>query len=89
MTGSSVSVPGLLNPGAVLQEKTSRIDRIVAEHQLFSQGLQELQSWVADTTHMLQNYCAPTTDKSVLDSRMIKLEVQKVSVKLHSTAQRF
>lgn len=59
----------------VLQEKTSRIDRIVTEHQLFSQGLKELQNWVADTSHMLQTYCAPTADKNVLDSRMIKLEV--------------
>lgn len=58
-----------------LQEKASRIDRIVTEHQLFSQGLKELQNWVADTSHMLQTYCAPTADKSVLDSRMIKLEV--------------
>lgn len=68
-----------LNSGAVLQEKTSRIDRIVAEHQLFSQGLKELQNWVLDTSHMLQTYCAPTADKSVLDSRMIKLEVRQVS----------
>lgn len=58
-----------------VQEKASRIDRIVTEHQLFSQGLKELQNWVADTSHMLQTYCAPTVDKNVLDSRMIKLEV--------------
>ncbi|MEQ2161686.1 hypothetical protein GOODEAATRI_012073, partial [Goodea atripinnis] len=56
------------------KEKASRIDRIVTEHQLFSQGLDELQNWVADTSHMLQTYSAPTADKSVLDSRMIKLE---------------
>ncbi|KAF1374585.1 hypothetical protein PFLUV_G00230620 [Perca fluviatilis] len=56
------------------KEKTSRIDRIATEHQLFSQGLKELQNWVADTSHMLQTYCAPTSDKNVLDSRMIKLE---------------
>uniref|UniRef100_A0AAV2JAL2 Calponin-homology (CH) domain-containing protein n=1 Tax=Knipowitschia caucasica TaxID=637954 RepID=A0AAV2JAL2_KNICA len=56
------------------KEKASRIERIVNEHQLFSQGLKELQNWVADTSHMLQTYCAPTVDKSVLDSRMIKLE---------------
>lgn len=62
----------------VLQEKASRIDRIVTEHQLFSQGLKDLQNWVADTSHMLQTYCAPTADKNVLDSRMIKLEVCKV-----------
>lgn len=59
----------------ILQEKASRIDRIVSEHQLFSQGLKELQNWVADTSHMLHTYCAPTADKNVLDSRMIKLEV--------------
>jgi len=47
----------------------------VSEHQLFSQGLKELQNWVADTSHMLQTYCTPTADKNVLDSRMIKLEV--------------
>lgn len=62
---------------AALQEKASRIDRIVTEHQLFSQGLKELQNWVADTSHMLQTYCTPTADKNVLESRMIKLEVKK------------
>uniref|UniRef100_A0A8C7ULC6 Spectrin repeat containing, nuclear envelope 1b n=1 Tax=Oncorhynchus mykiss TaxID=8022 RepID=A0A8C7ULC6_ONCMY len=56
------------------KEKASRIDRIVTEHQLFSQGLKELQNWVADTSHMLQTYRTPTADKNVLDSRMIKLE---------------
>lgn len=61
----------------ILQEKASRIDRIVTEHQLFSQGLKELQNWAADTSHMLHTYCAPTADKNVLDSRMIKLEVNK------------
>lgn len=59
------------------QEKASRIDRIVTEHQLFNHGLKELQNWVADTSHMLQTYCAPTADKNVLDSRMIKLEVER------------
>lgn len=61
-----------------LQEKASRIDRIVTEHQLFSQGLKELQNWVVDTSHMLQTYCTPTADKNVLESRMIKLEVEKI-----------
>ncbi|KAK6304736.1 hypothetical protein J4Q44_G00253220 [Coregonus suidteri] len=60
--------------GVTSLEKSSRIDRIVTEHQLFSQGLKELQNWVADTSHMLQTYCTPTADKNVLDSRMIKLE---------------
>nr|XP_057913481.1 nesprin-1 isoform X6 [Doryrhamphus excisus] len=56
------------------KEKASRIERIVTEHQLFTHGLKELQNWVADTGHMLHTYCAPTADKNVLDSRMIKLE---------------
>ncbi|XP_052352542.1 nesprin-1-like isoform X4 [Oncorhynchus keta] len=56
------------------KEKASRIDRIVTEHQLFSQELKELQNWLADTSHMLQTYRTPTADKNVLDSRMIKLE---------------
>ncbi|XP_037550764.1 nesprin-1 [Nematolebias whitei] len=56
------------------KEKASRIDRIVTEHQLFSQGLKELQNWMVDTSHMLQTYSTPTADKNILDSRMIKLE---------------
>ncbi|RXM34120.1 Nesprin-1 [Acipenser ruthenus] len=56
------------------KEKASRIERIVSEHQLFSQGLKELQDWVADANHMLASYCSPTADKNVLDSRMSKLE---------------
>ena len=68
-SGTITSVPRFL------QEKASRIDRIVTEHQMFAQGLKELQNWVTDTSHMLQTYCAPTADKNVLDSRMIKLEV--------------
>ncbi|RXM34940.1 Nesprin-1 [Acipenser ruthenus] len=56
------------------KEKASRIERIVSEHQLFSQGLKELQDWVADANHMLVSYCSPTADKNVLDSRMSKLE---------------
>ncbi|XP_029943278.1 nesprin-1-like [Salarias fasciatus] len=57
-----------------LQEKASRIERIVSEHQQFSQGLQDLQTWVSDTAHTLQTYCAPTADRAVLDCRMVKLE---------------
>lgn len=30
---------------------------------------------MADTSHMLHSYCSPTADKNVLDSRVIKLEV--------------
>ncbi|KAM9666884.1 nesprin-1 isoform 11-T14 [Trichechus inunguis] len=57
-----------------LQEKVSRLDRIVAEHNQFSLGIKELQDWMTDTIHMLDSYCHPTSDKSVLDSRMLKLE---------------
>lgn len=53
------------------------MDRIVAEHQQFSQGLKELQDWMADAIQMLESYCHPSADKSVLDSRMAKLEVSK------------
>lgn len=53
------------------------MDRIVAEHQQFSQGLKELQDWMADAVQMLESYCHPSADKSVLDSRMAKLEVSK------------
>ncbi|KAM7172376.1 nesprin-1 isoform 3-T4 [Macrochelys suwanniensis] len=57
-----------------LQEKVSRMDRIVAEHHQFSHAMKELQDWMADAVHMLESYCLPTADKSVLDSRMLKLE---------------
>lgn len=57
------------------QEKVSRLDRIIAEHNRFSQGVKELQDWMSDAVHMLDSYCLPTSDKSVLDSRMLKLEV--------------
>lgn len=53
------------------------MDRIVAEHHQFSHGVKELQDWMADVIHMLESYCHPTADKSVLDSRMLKLEVCK------------
>ncbi|NWI93355.1 SYNE1 protein, partial [Pitta sordida] len=56
------------------KEKVSRMDRIVAEHQQFSHSVKDLQDWVADAVHMLDSYCHPTADKSVLDSRMLKLE---------------
>lgn len=57
------------------QEKVSRLDRIVAEHSQFSLGVKELQDWMTDVVHTLESYCHPTSDKSVLDSRMLKLEV--------------
>ena len=59
----------------VLQEKASRVEHIMSEHQLFLRGLRDLHNWVSDTSHMMHSYCAPTADRSVLDSRMIKLEV--------------
>lgn len=58
------------------QEKVSRLDRIVAEHSQFSLGIQELRDWMTDAVHMLDSYCHPISDKSVLDSRMLKLEVR-------------
>ena len=53
----------------------SRLDRTVAEHTQFSLGVKELQDWMTDAVHLLDSYCHPTSDKSVLDSRMLKLEV--------------
>lgn len=50
------------------------MDRIVAEHSQFSLGIQELRDWMTDAVHMLDSYCHPISDKSVLDSRMLKLE---------------
>ncbi|XP_038195664.1 nesprin-1 isoform X2 [Arvicola amphibius] len=58
----------------VTKEKVSRLDRIVAEHSQFSLGVKELQDWMTDAVHMLDSYCLPTSDKSVLDGRMLKLE---------------
>ncbi|XP_026643178.1 nesprin-1 isoform X9 [Microtus ochrogaster] len=58
----------------VTKEKVSRLDRIVAEHSQFSLGVKELQDWMMDAVHMLDSYCLPTSDKSVLDGRMLKLE---------------
>ncbi|KAM8791856.1 nesprin-1-like [Rhynchonycteris naso] len=56
------------------KEKVSRLDRLVAEHNQFSLGVKELQDWMMDAVHMLDSYCHPASDKSVLDSRMLKLE---------------
>lgn len=58
-----------------LQEKVSRVERVVGEHQLFSQGLQELQNWVSESQQVLQTCRSPTSDKSVLLTRMGQLEV--------------
>ncbi|XP_060687754.1 nesprin-1-like isoform X2 [Hemiscyllium ocellatum] len=75
--GSSSQLPDLVakkNEQFRLQEKTLRVQRTVSEHQQFSQGLKELQDWLADARHMLESYCAPTADKNLLDSRMAKVE---------------
>ncbi|XP_028808913.1 nesprin-1 isoform X6 [Denticeps clupeoides] len=56
------------------KEKASRIDRVVTEHQLFSLGLCELQSWVSEAERVLQICNAPSGDKSILDQRMVQLE---------------
>lgn len=67
--------PTTRTPCLCFQEKVSRLDRIVAEHNQFSLGIKDLQDWMTDAVHMLDSYCHPTSDKSVLDSRMLKLEV--------------
>ncbi|GCB70645.1 hypothetical protein scyTo_0005735, partial [Scyliorhinus torazame] len=56
------------------KEKALRVQRTVSEHQQFSQGLKELQDWLADARHMLESYCTPTAEKNLLDSRMAKVE---------------
>lgn len=53
----------------------SRVERVVGEHQLFSQGLQELQNWVSESKQVLKTCRCPTSDKSVLITRMGQLEV--------------
>lgn len=57
------------------KDKASRIERIVGEHRLFSQGLKELQDWVCEAQRVLSSCVSPTTDKSVLEDRMLQLEV--------------
>ncbi|TSR99415.1 Nesprin-1 [Bagarius yarrelli] len=56
------------------KEKVSRVERVVGEHQLFSQGLQELQSWVSEALQILETCRTPNADKSVLLTRMSQLE---------------
>lgn len=51
------------------------MERVVGEHQLFSQGLQELQSWVSEAQQILETCRSPTADKNVLLTRMSQLEV--------------
>lgn len=60
-----------------LKDKASRIERIVGEHRLFSQGLKELQDWVCEAQRVLNTCISATTDKSVLEDRMLQLEVRR------------
>lgn len=59
-----------------LQDKASRIERIVGEHQLFSQGLKELQDWVCEAQRVISTCTSTTKDKGVLEDRMLQLEVR-------------
>ncbi|XP_027140369.1 nesprin-1 isoform X4 [Larimichthys crocea] len=56
------------------KDKASRIERIVGEHRLFSQGLKELQDWVCEAQRVLSTCISTTTDKGVLEDRMLQLE---------------
>ncbi|XP_047184446.1 nesprin-1 isoform X2 [Scophthalmus maximus] len=56
------------------KDKSSRIERIVGEHRLFSQGLKELQDWVCEAQRVLNTCISTTTDKGVLEDRMLQLE---------------
>ncbi|XP_029965559.1 nesprin-1 isoform X1 [Salarias fasciatus] len=56
------------------KDKASRIERIVGEHRLFSQGLKELQDWVCEAQRVLNTCISTTTDKGVLEDRMLQLE---------------
>ncbi|XP_026197444.1 nesprin-1 isoform X3 [Anabas testudineus] len=56
------------------KDKASRIERIVGEHRLFSQGLKELQDWVCEAQRVLNTCISITADKGVLEERMLHLE---------------
>ncbi|XP_037304616.2 nesprin-1 isoform X8 [Pungitius pungitius] len=56
------------------KDKASRIERIVGEHRLFSQDLKELQDWVCEAQSVLKTCISTTTDKGVLEDRMLQLE---------------
>lgn len=60
-----------------LKDKASRIERIVGEHRLFSQGLKELQDWVCEAQRVLNTCISITADKGVLEERMLHLEVRR------------
>lgn len=67
-----------------LKDKASRIERIVGEHRLFSQGLKELQDWVCEAQRVLNTCISTTTDKSVLEARMLHLEVRSHKIGVES-----
>ncbi|XP_061756512.1 nesprin-1-like isoform X2 [Nerophis ophidion] len=56
------------------KDKTSRVERIVGEHRLFSQGLKELQKWVCKAQRLLATCVSATSNKVVLEDRMLQLE---------------
>ncbi|XP_074471039.1 nesprin-1-like isoform X4 [Sebastes fasciatus] len=56
------------------KDRASRIERIVGEHRLFSQGLKELQDWVCEAQRVLNTCISSTNDKGVLEDRMLQLE---------------
>lgn len=59
------------------KDKASRIERIVGEHHLFSRGLKELQDWLCEAQRVLNTCISTTTDKGVLEDRMLQLEVRR------------
>lgn len=65
-----------------LKDKVSRIERIVGEHQLFSLGLKELQDWICEAERVLSTCISTTTDKGVLDDRMLQLEVRRETMRV-------
>ncbi|XP_061667964.1 nesprin-1 isoform X8 [Syngnathoides biaculeatus] len=56
------------------KDKASRIERVVGEHRLFSEGLKELQEWVCEAKRVLATCASTTSDKAVLEDRMLQLE---------------
>ncbi|XP_061559702.1 nesprin-1 isoform X16 [Phycodurus eques] len=56
------------------KDKASRIERVVGEHRLFSEGLKELQEWVCEAQRVLGTCTSTTSDKAELEDRMLQLE---------------
>lgn len=52
----------------------------MGEHQLFSQGLKELQDWLCEAQRVLNTCVSSTIDKSTLEDRMLQLEVRNKTV---------